>query len=139
MTKWIATENDYWIDDVKSVQYNRWVTSETPPTVSHEKMKRGDDKYKYGIAIQYNMDQIKGKGSVIVVHVLVVPGEFTAGCIAIPEKQLIQIIGWLDPAKKPTIISGSVDELLTKPASGPKLDNNDKYIWKKEKYTPPAM
>ena len=140
MKYWEAGENDYWIDDKKSNQYNRWVTSDVnpAPNVSCEPMKRTDDKYKYGVAIQYNMDQIKGKGSVIVVHVLIKPGLETAGCIAIPEKELIQIIGWLDPAKKPTLIAGTVDELLTKPVSGPGLDNNDKYIWKKEEYAPPA-
>ena len=138
MEYWVASENDYWIDDVKSVQYNRWVTSETPPTVSHEKMKRGDDKYKYGIAVQYNMDQIKGMGSVIVVQVLIQPGLPTAGGIAIPEKELIEIIGWLDPEKKPLIITGTEEELVTNPVSGSGLDKNDKYKWKKEEYTPQA-
>jgi hypothetical protein len=101
-------------------------------------MKRTDDKYQYGVAIQYNMDQIKPNGSVIVLHMLVKPGESTLGCIAIPKKELIEIIGWLDPEKKPIIITGTIDELLTNPVSGPALDKNDKYIWKKEKYIAPA-
>jgi len=148
MVYWIATDNDYWIDDVNSPQYNRWVTSSFHPTktykVSCEDMNRKQDgKYKYGIAVQYNMDQIKGKGSVITVHILEGDPEGdkakpTLGCVAIPEEELIEIIGWLDPAKKPLIIMGTEEELLTKPVSGATLDNNDKYIWKKETYIPPA-
>ncbi|MDP1621343.1 MAG: L,D-transpeptidase family protein [Bacteroidales bacterium] len=135
MEYWVASANDYWIDAVTSKQYNRWVTSNIAPSVSHEEMKRADDKYKYGIAVQYNMDQVKGKGSVITVHVLV-GNKNTSGCIAVPVMKLIEIIGWLDPVKKPLIIMGTVDELDTSPVSGPALDKNDKYIWKKEQYTP---
>lgn len=140
MENWVASKNDYWIDDVKSKQYNRWVTGDIDPNtnnVSREDMQRKDDKYKYGIAVQYNMDQVKGKGSVITVHVLI-GSDATAGCVAIPETRLIDIIKWLDPAKKPLIICGTEEELLRGPVSESTLDKNDKYIWKKEKYIPPV-
>jgi L,D-peptidoglycan transpeptidase YkuD (ErfK/YbiS/YcfS/YnhG family) len=137
MEYWEASENDYWIDDIKSPQYNRWVTSNVEPKFTHERMKRDDDKYKYGIAIQYNMDQVRPKGSVITVH-LKIDDTATAGCVAVPERKLIEIIGWLDPVKKPLIIAGTETELLRNPVSGPTLDKNDKYIWKREKYSPPA-
>jgi len=141
MDHWVATKNDYWIDDVKSVQYNRWVTSEKDPktdNVSCEPMLRKQDgKYKYGIAVQFNMDQVKGNGSVITVHVLEGPTG-TVGCIAIPIESLIEIIGWLDPIQKPLIINGTQAELISKPVSVPGLDKNDIYIWKKEKYAPPS-
>ena len=137
MEHWVATENDYWIDDTKSSQYNRWVTSERDPDidgVSREEMVRTQDgKYRIGIAVQYNMDQVVPKGSVITVHILE-NNQYTVGCIAVPEYNLKDIIGWLDPAKKPLIIMGTVDELLTKPVSGPGLDDNDKYVWKREQY-----
>jgi L,D-peptidoglycan transpeptidase YkuD (ErfK/YbiS/YcfS/YnhG family) len=140
MERWEAGKNDYWIDDINSAQYNRWVTSNSDPknnNVSREVMMREDGKYKYGIAIQYNMDQVKGKGSVITVHVLI-GNKGTVGCIAIPQEELIDIIGWLDRAKNPLIIMGTEQELVTKPVSGPGLDKNDKYIWKKEQYASPA-
>ncbi|MCF8370112.1 MAG: L,D-transpeptidase family protein [Bacteroidales bacterium] len=138
MEYWEASENDYWIDDVQSDQYNRWVISPTDPKsdkVSREVMKRNDILYKYGIAIHYNMDQQKGKGSVIVVHVLEAEKP-TAGCIAVPEEDLLDIIGWLDPVKKPLIIMGNLEELITQTISEPELNENDKYNWKKEKYKP---
>ena len=140
MEYWVASKNDYWIDDGNSSQYNRWVTSDLDPAtnkVSRELMLRDDGKYKYGIAVQYNMDQVKGKGSVITVHILI-GGKATAGCVAIPEAKLLDIIGWLDASKKPLIIAGTEEELLSNPVSGAALDKNDKYIWKKEKYLPPA-
>ena len=83
------------------------------------------------------MDQVKGNGSVITVHVLE-GQQSTVGCIAIPVESLIEIIGWLDPNQKPLIITGTEAELISKPVSGPVLDKNDKYIWKKEKYAPPS-
>ncbi len=143
MEYWVASKNDYWIDDANSAQYNRWVTSnidliakyKKKEEFSGERMHRDDDKYKYGIAVQYNMDQVKGKGSVITVHILIA-GAATEGCIAIPEAKLISIIGWLDPVKKPLIITGTEEELINNPISETALDNNDKYIWKKEKYQP---
>jgi len=141
MEFWPATEDDYWIDDVNSPQYNRWVISNTDPkedNVSREEMLRTQDsKYKYGISVQYNMDQIKGNGSVITVHVL--EGQQpTVGCIAVPEFELLEIIDWLDPDKKPLIILGTADELVTTQVAEPNPDENDKYIWKREKYIPPV-
>ena len=141
MEHWVASKNDFWIDDVNSKQYNRWVMSDIDPKVnkiSREVMMRDDDKYKYGIAVQYNMDQVNGKGSVITVHVLIGNMKGTVGCIAIPQEELIDIIGWLDPAKYPLLIMGTEEEFVSKPISGPVLDKNDKYIWKKEKYALPA-
>ena len=115
MEHWKASPKDYWIDDGKSPQYNRWVTSDTDPKlsgVSREKMKRDDHLYRYGICVQYNMDQVVGHGSVITVHVI--RGDKpTVGCIAFPEADLVDVIQWLDPAKKPLIIMGTELELAT--------------------------
>jgi L,D-peptidoglycan transpeptidase YkuD (ErfK/YbiS/YcfS/YnhG family) len=134
MEYWVASKNDFWFDDVNSPQYNRWVTSKSDPKndgISRELMKRPDGKYKYGICVQYNMDQIKGKGSVITVHVLE-GKQPTLGCIAIKKDELIDIIGWLDPAKKPLIITGTEVEQLSKPVSGAMLDKNDKHRFSRQ-------
>jgi len=109
-----ATHKDFWIDDPRSDNYNKWVTMETPPSVSHEKMKRNDDLYKLGIVIQYNTHEVvKGNGSAIFVHIERNPGAPTAGCIALPEADLSRIIMWLQPEKKPLIIMGTIVELET--------------------------
>ncbi|MDP1621342.1 MAG: L,D-transpeptidase family protein [Bacteroidales bacterium] len=107
-----ATDKDFWIDDPESDDYNTWVTMDTPPAVSHERMKLNNDLYKLGIVVQYNTKQVvKGNGSAIFVHIQGGPGSPTAGCVAMPEINLENIIQWLRPNKKPLIIMGTVSEL----------------------------
>jgi L,D-peptidoglycan transpeptidase YkuD (ErfK/YbiS/YcfS/YnhG family) len=105
-----ATNDDFWVDDVDSEDYNQWVKGE-PNAASWEKMKRDDDQYKYGVVIEYNMNPIvKGKGSAIFLHVWN-GGDSTLGCVSMPEEMVLEILGWLDPAKKPLIIMGTESEL----------------------------
>ena len=105
-----ATEDDFWVDDVNSEDYNRWVKGE-PNAASWEKMRRDDDQYKYGVVIEYNMDPIvKGKGSAIFLHVWKDAGA-TLGCVSMSEEMVLRTLGWLDPAKKPLIIMGKESEL----------------------------
>jgi L,D-peptidoglycan transpeptidase YkuD (ErfK/YbiS/YcfS/YnhG family) len=107
-----ATDHDFWIDDPQSPDYNKWITMETTPAVSHEKMKREDDLYKLGIVVQYNTKQVvRGNGSAIFVHIQETPGSPTAGCVAMPELSLDSIIQWLQPEKQPLIVMGTVTDL----------------------------
>lgn len=104
------TDNDFWVDDANSEDYNKWVQGE-PKATSWEKMKRDDDQYKYGVVIEYNMHPVvKGKGSAIFLHVWN-DGDSTLGCVSMPEEMMLRILGWLDPAKKPLIIMGTESEL----------------------------
>jgi L,D-peptidoglycan transpeptidase YkuD (ErfK/YbiS/YcfS/YnhG family) len=105
-----ATDDDFWVDDVNSEDYNKWVKGK-PNASSWEKMKRDDDQYMYGVVIEYNMHPIiKGKGSAIFLHVWK-RGGATLGCVSMPEEMVLKILGWLDPAKKPLIIMGTESEL----------------------------
>jgi L,D-peptidoglycan transpeptidase YkuD (ErfK/YbiS/YcfS/YnhG family) len=105
-----ATEDDFWVDDVNSEDYNKWVKGK-PNAASWEKMRRDDDQYKYGVVIEYNTNPIvKGKGSAIFLHVWRDGGP-TLGCVSMPEERVLKILGWLDPAKKPLIIMGTKSEL----------------------------
>jgi L,D-peptidoglycan transpeptidase YkuD (ErfK/YbiS/YcfS/YnhG family) len=105
-----ATEDDFWVDDGNSEDYNKWVQGE-PNAASWEKMRRDDGQYKYGVVIEYNMSPIvKGKGSAIFLHVWKDGGP-TLGCVSMPEEMVLKILGWLDPAKKPLIIMGTESEL----------------------------
>ena len=107
-----ATDDDFWVDDVNSEDYNKWVEG-APHAASWEKMKRDDNQYKYGVVIEYNMHPIvKGKGSAIFLHVWN-GGDSTLGCVSMPEEMVLEILGWLDPAKKPLIIMGTESELRT--------------------------
>jgi L,D-peptidoglycan transpeptidase YkuD (ErfK/YbiS/YcfS/YnhG family) len=105
-----ATDDDFWVDDVNSKDYNKWVKGK-PKAASWEKMKRDDDQYKYGVVIEYNMHPIvKGKGSAIFLHVWK-GGEPTLGCVSMSEEMILKILAWLDPVKKPLIIMGTESEL----------------------------
>lgn len=106
-----ATSYDFWVDDVTSPFYNRWVTGNVG-AASVDKMRRDDDLYKYGIVIEYNTNPvIKGCGSAIFLHVWGGEGVPTAGCVAIAEEDIVKLIAWLDPEKKPVVMMGAEPEL----------------------------
>jgi zinc D-Ala-D-Ala dipeptidase len=105
-----ATDEDYWVDDVDSEDYNKWIRGK-PGGASRERMKRDDDQYKYGLVIEYNTNPVvKGMGSAIFLHVWK-DGQATDGCVAMPEEKVLKVLAWLDPARKPRIIMGVEDEL----------------------------
>jgi L,D-peptidoglycan transpeptidase YkuD (ErfK/YbiS/YcfS/YnhG family) len=104
-----ASDDDLWIDDPNSADYNRWVKKDKPKpnAASFEKMKRDDDLYKYGIIIEYNTDPvIKGNGSAIFFHVWGGDDVSTQGCVAVSEENILKILAWLDPKALPIIIMG---------------------------------
>ena len=112
------TENDYYIDDVESEDYNRWVTlggnEESPERRwnSWEEMKRPDHLYELGAVVEHNTAPVvKGKGSAIFVHVWKARGVPTAGCAAMAKDDLVSLIRWLKPANNPCLIQAPVDEL----------------------------
>lgn len=116
-----STVRDYFVDDVSSADYNKWVSiaadkENTPKAYwgSVEKMKRGDHLYEYGILINHNSDPIeKGKGSAIFFHVWRNPGAPTLGCTSMSKENLLQLMSWLDPVKEPLLIQVPVSVLKT--------------------------
>ena len=106
-----TTGNDYWVDDVHSDDYNKWINGRSG-TTSVEKMKREDDLYKYGVVIEYNVNPIvRGKGSAIFLHVWRGEGIPTLGCVAMAEDNILRLLGWLDPGKRPLIVMGTESQL----------------------------
>jgi L,D-peptidoglycan transpeptidase YkuD (ErfK/YbiS/YcfS/YnhG family) len=102
-----ASEEDLWVDDPNAPDYNQWVKQGETSAASHEKMKREDDQYQYGIVIEYNTDPaIKGHGSAIFFHVWKGKDFPTAGCVAVSEEDMIKILEWLDPNAFPLIMMG---------------------------------
>lgn len=100
-----SQEDDLWIDDPNDPDYNRLIRQNQTKAASYEKMKREDDLYKYGIVIEYNTDPvIKGFGSAIFLHVWAGANSTTAGCVAASEKDILKILGWLNPAKNPVML-----------------------------------
>jgi L,D-peptidoglycan transpeptidase YkuD (ErfK/YbiS/YcfS/YnhG family) len=99
-----AKDNDFWVDDVKSLQYNQWVSG-SPTANSFEQMKRRDNLYQSGIVIGYNMHPvIPGAGSAIFVHVWRRYNGPTSGCVALNQRYLRKILRWLDRYNQPVII-----------------------------------
>ena len=112
------TEDDYFVDDVQSDDYNRWVrlggNTETPQQMwsSWEEMKRPDHLYELGAVVEHNAAPVvKGRGSAIFLHVWKAKGVPTAGCTAMAKANLAALIRWLRPANNPCLIQAPVDEL----------------------------
>jgi D-alanyl-D-alanine dipeptidase len=61
-------------------------------------------QYKIGSIILYNQEPAINRGSCIFMHIWKGPDNGTAGCIAMAEDPLSEVLRWLDPAKKPFIV-----------------------------------
>ena len=97
-------ENDFWVDDVTSNEYNLWVTG-TTTAKSFERLRREDDLYKYAVVIEYNTDPIvTGNGSAIFLHIWRGKDSSTAGCVAVSEEDITCLLIWLDLKENPVII-----------------------------------
>jgi len=98
--------DDLWVDDPNADDYNRLVKKTETRAASYEIMKRDDNLYQYGVVIEYNTSPvIKGNGSAIFLHIWKGKGIPTAGCVAVSEEDIIKILGWLDLAASPLIIT----------------------------------
>lgn len=94
------------VDDPSSIQYNQVVDRKqigTPDWNSSEKM-RTIDAYKEGMVVSYNPDHLPGAGSCIFLHIWSGRGHGTAGCTAMPEDKLQEVLNWLDQSKKPVLV-----------------------------------
>ena len=95
--------NCYWVDDFESPLYNQWIESSDITWNSAEHLSDYPIAYKYAVVINYNMNPIiPNKGSAIFLHCMT--GSYTAGCIAVPESDMLYILKWLDLDKNPIII-----------------------------------
>ncbi len=101
-----VTNDDYWISENEKDSYNIWIHREGGPDkdwTNFEYMKI--DPYKYGAIINYNMDgnKVVGNGSGIFLHVKG-KNDYTSGCTALSEDDLIKVLKWLSPEKRPLIV-----------------------------------
>jgi D-alanyl-D-alanine dipeptidase len=106
----VYKSTDHCVDDSKSKYYNKIIdaTKTKAKYTSFEHMKFPKDYYKYGIVVNHNhIDEagaVKGAGSCIFMHIKKVP---TAGCTVMNEKEMKEIILWLDAEKNPLLIQGT--------------------------------
>ena len=95
------------VDDTASVHYNTVVDRNAVPKVdwnSSEHMRRVG-QYKLGVIVGYNaVPPVKARGSCIFFHIWAGPRSTTVGCTALDEKDLEQLIAWLDPRARPVVV-----------------------------------
>lgn len=106
-----AGDNDYFVDDPDSADYNHWVRATPGDTgvgarwKSAEPMKREDSKYELGIVVKHNMNPVEAnKGSAIFLHVWGGPEQLTSGCTAMSRPHMAEVMTWLDPSLQPLLI-----------------------------------
>ncbi|TCI07453.1 hypothetical protein EZM97_31680 [Dyella soli] len=104
---------DYCMDVNGSPYYNRIVDArevgEQAVAGSSEPMRRdihldGDPLYKVGFVIEHNAQARAGAGSCIFAHVWRSPTDATAGCTAMPEPAMRQLLAWLKPQDQPVFV-----------------------------------
>ena len=95
--------SDFWDDAPSSPRYNEWVDDRyADPGAAPEPMDVS--AYDYGAVIAYNTARTPGLGSAIFLHINI--GTPTAGCVTLPEGELLEILRWLNPGAAPRIVMG---------------------------------
>lgn len=104
---------DWCIDVADSPLYNRIVNvrdvGKDAIAGSTEPMRRdlhadGDVRYRLGFVIEHNPQARAGGGSCIFAHLWRQPGETTAGCTAMDEAAMQDLLAWLDDARHPLFV-----------------------------------
>jgi D-alanyl-D-alanine dipeptidase len=94
------------VDDARSEHYNTIVDRDSVKRVdwtSSERM-REIDQYAYGVHVAYNAPPAPSRGSCIFLHVWAGPRSVTAGCTAMTVDALKELIGWIDPKRRPMLV-----------------------------------
>ena len=95
------------VDDTASRRYNLLVERAASGDVdwnSSERM-RSVEGYRWGLVVMHNAaPPVAGRGSCIFLHVWAGPGRGTAGCTAMEESSLTELLRWLDPQKRPLLV-----------------------------------
>jgi L,D-peptidoglycan transpeptidase YkuD (ErfK/YbiS/YcfS/YnhG family) len=114
---------DYCIDVNGSEYYNQIVDEKVVGTEvvkdSTEPMRRdthkdNQDIYKKGLVVDHNLANKSGQGSCIFLHIWFGPGVPTAGCTAMAEPNMDELLVWLDPQKNPRYVALPRAEYMAK-------------------------
>ena len=96
-----AYRYDYWDDDPASPRYNLWTDTRHNSAGKNPEPMHNVPVYRYAAVIGYNLARTPGAGSAIFLHVG--DGQATAGCVSLPQADLLKIIRWLRPGSDPVI------------------------------------
>src|SRR5947209_1472845 len=95
------------VDDVGSRRYNLIVDRNAVRDVdwkSSERM-RSVEGYRWGVFVEHNSNPaFAGRGSCIFLHVWAGPEKGTAGCTAMEQPNLEELMRWLDSKKRPVLV-----------------------------------
>lgn len=113
--KYIKTkQGDYWSSLPTKSEYNTWVHYDGKNPNKRFGFGKYEDlyaisRYKYAAALDfnYNKNKIIGKGSAIFLHIAPYGIKGTEGRIALKESELVKLLKWMDPSKKPKICIGT--------------------------------
>jgi D-alanyl-D-alanine dipeptidase len=95
------------VDDTASVHYNTVVDRGAVPRVDWKSAEhmREVPQYEIGVIVGYNATPpVKARGSCIFLHIWTGPASHTAGCTALEETKLRDVVMWLDPKKRPLLV-----------------------------------
>lgn len=110
---------DWCIDVPDSPLYNRIVDSAEVGAAavegSTEPMRRdlhadGDQRYRLGFVVEHNPRALPNAGSCIFAHLWKAPGTPTAGCTAMADDTMDELLDWLDPEAHPVFVLLPDDE-----------------------------
>jgi len=105
----IGGSNIVWDDDPTSPNYNEWIDTNTAAAGIAPEPMDNVPSYLYGAVIAYNDVRTPGLGSAIFLHVS--HASSTAGCVALPIDELLDVLRWLDPVRSPRIAIGTLATL----------------------------
>jgi D-alanyl-D-alanine dipeptidase len=102
------------VDDTTSVHYNTVIDRDHATTVDWNSAEHMRDvgQYKIGVIVGYNAaPPVRPRGSCIFLHIWgkTGPDSYTAGCTAMDESALRDVMLWLDAKKKPTLVQLTTD------------------------------
>ncbi len=112
----VYKRTDHCVDDSNSEWYNRIVDSTTVKKdyKSFEHMRLKNELYKYGITVNHNKEQKKMAGSCIFIHIRSGNGRGTAGCTAMREGDIVEVLKWIKEDKRPLLLQLPHDEVVKK-------------------------
>jgi L,D-peptidoglycan transpeptidase YkuD (ErfK/YbiS/YcfS/YnhG family) len=96
---------DVWDDDPSSSRYNLWTDLHRYSAGRSPEPMHNSPSYNYAAVIAYNTARKPGLGSAIFLHVS--HGTPTAGCVSIPQSDVLKVLRWLNPSLHPRIIMGT--------------------------------
>lgn len=101
------------VDDPGSKHYNRIVdrSKVAPDWNSSEHMRNAGESYRWGLVVDHNGTVTgdtklpePGGGSCVFFHIWHSHDQGTAGCTAMPQRELETLLTWVDPPRKPELV-----------------------------------